>query len=124
MKTSYFDLLKDPRWQKKRLEVLNRAGWECEYCGEKKDTFHVHHRYYVAHRLPWDYPDFCFQALCKACHEDLKDGGVCDIQRHFGQKYDMWETAIDTIGESALHNLLHETLIRKRQSGDITEVIA
>ncbi|MEN9389700.1 MAG: hypothetical protein RLY61_784 [Candidatus Parcubacteria bacterium] len=31
---------------------------------------HLHHTYYVRYTLPWDYPDECFQVLCKACHEN------------------------------------------------------
>jgi hypothetical protein len=30
---SYADLLKDRRWQKKRLEVLDAADLKCESCG-------------------------------------------------------------------------------------------
>jgi hypothetical protein len=39
---SYADLLKDPRWQKKRLEVLESNGWACEACGSATKTLHVH----------------------------------------------------------------------------------
>jgi hypothetical protein len=34
----YADLLKNPQWQKKRLEVLEASGWECEMCGDKTTT--------------------------------------------------------------------------------------
>jgi hypothetical protein len=29
---SYGDLLRDPRWQKKRLEMLDAAEWKCTCC--------------------------------------------------------------------------------------------
>lgn len=29
---SYAEQLKDPRWQKKRLEILNRDEWKCTWC--------------------------------------------------------------------------------------------
>ncbi len=32
-------------------------------------VLHLHHTYYVRNTLPWDYPDDCFQVLCKNCHE-------------------------------------------------------
>jgi len=30
---TYYGLLKHPKWQKKRLEVMENAGFECEDCG-------------------------------------------------------------------------------------------
>ena len=32
-------------------------------------VLHLHHTYYVRNTLPWNYPDSCFQVLCKSCHE-------------------------------------------------------
>jgi len=32
MRKTYAEKLKDPRWQKKRLERLDLAEWECEIC--------------------------------------------------------------------------------------------
>ncbi len=34
----YWQKLQDPRWQRKRLEILNRAGWKCEKCGNAEDA--------------------------------------------------------------------------------------
>jgi hypothetical protein len=45
MAESYYDLLKHPEWQKKRLKVLEAAEFECATCGSKDKTLHVHHRY-------------------------------------------------------------------------------
>ena len=30
---SYKTILQDPRWQRKRLMVLQRSNWKCEWCG-------------------------------------------------------------------------------------------
>lgn len=49
---SYLELLKDPRWQKRRLEILERDGWECQNCGGKDKTLHVHHKRYRG--KPWE----------------------------------------------------------------------
>jgi len=35
----YKDKLKDPRWQKLRLEVLNDNNFTCQYCGDAETTF-------------------------------------------------------------------------------------
>jgi len=72
-KQTYYEKLKDPRWQRKRLEVMERADFKCQDCGENEHTLNVHHRYYIAKREPWQYPDWCFLCLCKKCHEIRHD---------------------------------------------------
>jgi len=66
---SYWDKLKDPRWQKKRLEVLNDRNFSCEYCGDSKNTLYVHHPAYISGRDPWDYAIDELQSLCEDCHK-------------------------------------------------------
>jgi hypothetical protein len=68
-KKTYSDKLKDPRWQKKRLEILERDGWACRQCGDDKNTLHVHHVRYLPKREPWDYPSEMLMALCADCHQ-------------------------------------------------------
>lgn len=69
MKKSYSELLRDPRWQKKRLETLERAGWKCHNCKDTTSTLNVHHKQYRRGAAPWDYPDHDLQVLCETCHE-------------------------------------------------------
>ena len=64
--SAYSEKLKDPRWQKKRLEVLEARGWECELCQETKKTLHVHHDHYRGD--PWDVPEIALFVLCEDCH--------------------------------------------------------
>ena len=68
--TSYSEKLKDPRWQKKRLEIFQRDEFTCQSCGDKESTLHLHHVYYETGALPWEYPDEALVTLCVACHED------------------------------------------------------
>jgi hypothetical protein len=68
-KPTYSEKLKDPRWQKKRLEIFERDKWKCQSCGGKTNTLQVHHRYYQRGCNPWDYPDECYQTLCEQCHK-------------------------------------------------------
>ncbi len=70
MSSTYTEKLKDPRWQKKRLEVLERDGWACRICENKEDTLHVHHTYYKSGVDPWDYPRSSLLTLCEECHEE------------------------------------------------------
>lgn len=66
-KKTYSDKLKDPRWQKKRLLVLERDGWKCKLCGDEKTTLHVHHKKYTGYS-PWDAPEVDLITYCEHCH--------------------------------------------------------
>lgn len=62
-----------PLWQKKRLEILQRADFTCEDCSSKDKTLHVHHTYYEKGFKPWEYPDDSLRCLCEDCHEQAQD---------------------------------------------------
>jgi hypothetical protein len=64
---TYAEKLLDPRWQKKRLEILERDEWKCAYCGDSNNTLHVHHEAYVG-EYPWETPNYCLITLCGMCH--------------------------------------------------------
>lgn len=63
------DSYKNPKWQKKRLQVLERDGWSCCACDDTESTLHVHHKKYDGE--PWEVPDDWLQTLCESCHEIL-----------------------------------------------------
>ena len=65
----YQQKLLDPRWQKKRLEILQRDDWRCQRCFDSESTLHVHHRYYEHQYEPWDYSSDALVTLCADCHE-------------------------------------------------------
>ena len=67
--SKYSEKLKDPRWQKKRLEILERDDWKCQRCEDEKETLHVHHTKYIKEQEPWEYEDFQYITLCSSCHE-------------------------------------------------------
>lgn len=69
-KLSYFDQLKHPFWQRKRLEMLDAAGWQCQCCDGKETTLHVHHKRYIKGALVWEYDDADLIVLCSDCHAD------------------------------------------------------
>lgn len=73
MKKSYYEKLKDPRWQRKRLEILDDAKFECQNCGEDKKPLNVHHILYRKGTDPWDYHPSLLQCLCEKCHEEWHD---------------------------------------------------
>lgn len=67
---TYAEKLKDPRWQRKRLEILQRDDFTCVACGDKEEALHVHHGFYRRNCEPWDYPSESLWTLCEACHEE------------------------------------------------------
>jgi len=81
---NYAELLKDPRWQRKRLEVMKAANFECCECGEGKKTLHVHHGYYEKDLKPWEYPDDSLHCLCEECHEKYSPWGIV-LRREIGK---------------------------------------
>lgn len=70
---TYAEKLRDPRWQKKRLEILERDKFTCRVCKDKTRTLHVHHIRYLKDRDPWDYKEFYLVTLCEKCHEKEED---------------------------------------------------
>ena len=73
MAKTYWEKLQDPRWQRKRLEILQRDEFTCLKCGSTKDTLHVHHGYYERNTEPWEYPDDSLHTLCECCHSQVGD---------------------------------------------------
>jgi hypothetical protein len=71
--STYSEKLRDPRWQKMRLKVLERDGWACQRCGREDITLNVHHRDYAVGRDPWDYMDCLLVTLCEDCHKHETD---------------------------------------------------
>ena len=65
---SYNELLRDPRWQKKRLKILERDGWACRRCGDKEEMLNVHHECYEKGKDPCEYSDATLTTLCETCH--------------------------------------------------------
>jgi hypothetical protein len=66
--SNYSELLKSPKWQRKRLEILERDNFKCVNCGSEDNTLHVHHHYYESGKKPWEYPDRVLITLCEGCH--------------------------------------------------------
>lgn len=69
-KMTYAEQLKHPNWQRKRLEMLELAEWECSECGCSDRTLHVHHKQYFKGRMAWEYESYELAVLCDECHKD------------------------------------------------------
>jgi hypothetical protein len=66
---TYSEKPKDPRWQRKRLEIMERDGFKCIKCKAENQTLHVHHVAYLRGKAPWEHPDSGMITLCVKCHD-------------------------------------------------------
>ena len=100
--SKYSELFKDPRWQKKRLEVLQRDGWKCKMCGDAKSSLNVHHKWYVKDRSPWEYKDNALVTLCENCHyseHEIKETAISLISIVLLSKGLFFDDFVDIAGK-------------------------
>lgn len=76
----YSEKLKSPKWQKKRLKILERDNWTCQYCGATEDQLQVHHDKYNPNGNPWDIDDKELTTLCFRCHEVVSTLSVYQLK--------------------------------------------
>ena len=67
-KEEYSKALKSPEWIIKRDKIKKRDGYKCVKCSCNEEL-HVHHKYYLPDKMPWEVPDDCLITLCRVCHE-------------------------------------------------------
>ena len=87
---TYAEKLKDPRWQKKRLEILEAANWKCQSAAcqsGSEATLHVHHKVYIKGKQPWEYDDWAYKSLCEDCHKYAQQ--KMDLAYQFLAKHDL-----------------------------------
>jgi len=72
MSKSYYEKLKDPRWQKKRLEIFERDEFLCCCCFSEDKTLSVHHGYYEFGKEPWEHENETMYTLCEDCHRGVR----------------------------------------------------
>ena len=68
---TYAEKLKDPRWQRKRLEIMQRDEFICTACKASDKSLNVHHCYYLPRTNVWEYPDSAMVSLCEDCHNEI-----------------------------------------------------
>jgi len=89
MKSTYSEKLRDPRWQRKRLEIMSRDNFSCQNCGSTTETLNVHHKAYLPKTQPWDYADHFLVTLCERCHESIEVSKI-DLCVWLGGDSDRW----------------------------------
>jgi hypothetical protein len=68
---TYAEKLRDPRWQKRRLELLEKTKFTCVNCGDGENELHIHHLLYERGKEPWEYEDKLLLPLCGECHTSI-----------------------------------------------------
>lgn len=90
MKVTYSDKLKDPRWQRKRLEIFQRDNFTCRLCADATTELQVHHQQYKGAN-PWDADNEFLITLCCDCHgwvESKKKTPLALYKAHVNWYYD------------------------------------
>lgn len=70
---NYTKKLSNPKWQKKRLEILQRDEFTCQLCNDRETELHIHHKKYSGE--PWEVDNEHLITLCAHCHavEETKE---------------------------------------------------
>ena len=110
-KEEYHQLLKDGRWQRRRLEIMQRDDFKCRECGTTNDL-NVHHIRYIAGRKPWEYDDGDLVTLCGKCHNKLHE--------EIAQKEVDWENYMDCVDRC---KRIDGLFLYYKQIGDLYDVI-
>lgn len=66
----YKEQIKSPKWQKKRLEVMQKDNFTCQLCGNTESMLNVHHLSYHRDRNIWEYEEWELITLCENCHKE------------------------------------------------------
>jgi 5-methylcytosine-specific restriction endonuclease McrA len=97
---TYAEKLMDPKWQRKRLLIMERDGFQCRDCKAAEKTLHVHHCHYCKGN-PWETPDELLLTLCTDCHETrnvLEDGVRYLLGKIFALSRAAAPTLLDHLG--------------------------
>ena len=107
--TNFKEQIKSPKWQKRRLEILQRDDFTCQMCGDKDKTLHVHHLYYDNEKEYWEYEDLNLITLCEDCHSEEHD---CDKESindslTFLRKCGLTSIEINALLDSIYFDIIH-----------------
>jgi hypothetical protein len=118
-KKTYAEQLKHPNWQRRRLEMLQRAEFKCELCDDSESTLHVHHKRYVKGRQVWEYENDELQVLCESCHAEHHEmHGLLEQVLAGADGWDIHRTALGLVAGymTACYSLDYELSERAREA--------
>ena len=89
---TYLEQIKNPMWQRKRLEIFERDEFMCQSCGDTENQLQVHHKKYIKNSLIWEYKNNDLITLCDECHEE-----TTELKRELKLKIDNYFVFSDTL---------------------------
>lgn len=111
---TYQEQISSPKWQRKRLEILNLSGFKCEKCNCEEKQLHVHHRFYLKGRKAWEYDNDVFQVLCHSCHENEHkkedNNKKFDLESHIYSKLKKYNSEDKSIFSSLISSIINEII--------------
>jgi hypothetical protein len=113
---NYKELLQHPKWQLKRLKIIERDNATCRECSSDSKMLHVHHLKYLNGHKPWEYEDDYLITLCKDCHE-LEE----EYRKHNPHLKDISEMALITCAQ-CLAFLVHLGFVKKEDNEFFTSL--
>jgi len=124
VRMSYAELLRDPRWQRLRLYVMERDGWACVYCKASHRNLQVHHKHYEKGLAPWEYPASVLVTACEDCH-----GRITDLKKRADEVIgemtpDELVDAIDHLGQFRTVTLRPLAAVLERCHEERNEIIS
>ena len=108
MKRQY---LQSPKWNKKRLAVLQRDQYTCQSCGITNVPLHVHHM--SGYELIPNEPTTCLISLCEDCHtaEHVKHGYPSTQHEYFTYDHPVGPTMLINLTGHEIHELETDIII-------------
>ena len=91
---SYEELLREPLWFNRRMQILRRDSFCCQHCGchsvkpkiNEPYNLNIHHKFYVLDYPIWKYPDDALITLCHNCHIEEHRRNKIPIYNQMPQK--------------------------------------
>lgn len=114
--SEYSQKLRDPRWQKKRLEIMQRDNFTCQVCNDSKSTLNVHHCYYEKGADPWEYENGSLITLCESCHDEEANA----LQEKIYLTNELSKKGVLAAGMSDLMIAIHENPKERFDEYDVT----
>lgn len=106
---TYKEKLKNPKWQKKRLEILQRDEFKCCYCNDTETELQIHHLKYT--QEPWHAPNKDLITLCKHCHSlvsKYKSLDVIFIEKNYYENQDMISLVVKSRENNKQHIVVYD----------------
>lgn len=117
---TYSDKLKNPKWQRCRLEVMQRDNFTCTLCGDDRTTLNVHHEDYSGN--PWEISHELLKTVCQHCHaviHKLSEYKITNIHKKISINRRCWEVVALTTTDTVYLYLFFDT----NEYTDKTEII-